>query len=351
MAGPATPGLSARVTEDCPDDSNLPQIHLLYAIPSNGPDLNLDQNGSIRASVASAQSWLANEPGGSRLRFDTCQGELDITFVRLPRTEQEYSAFGEYLPEQIEYDLWSAGFSAPNKLYAAYYSGRLEKCGQGPQPPDLPGNVVVLAPKTLHCQEAFPASSPPSTWEFTLIHEVFHALGAVSTDAPDHCDDPKCAPGHVNKPPHDLMSAPDWKFPSLLDDGRNDYWGHSNPAFVDVSKSEFLDPTPTSSEPPPIWPLHLATALPASQEPNFRSPSTSDKVTLQIVNRSGRVLHVHWLDHSGARKSHGSIPVNGSKNLDTLRDHLWVVADCQGKGLAIYRAPDKGWGRAVHVAP
>jgi len=348
---PATFGSSARPTADCPDDSDLPQIHLLYAIPSGGPDLELDTTGLIRASVESAQEWLAKASGGQRLRFDTCQGELDVTFVRLPRTDQEYSAFGNDASEQIEYDLWSAGFSAPNKLYAAYYSGNFVPCGQGPHPPGLPGNVVVLAPKTPSCPEAFPASSLPSNWEFTLIHEIFHALGAVSTDAPDHCDEDPCKPGHVKRPRNDLMSAPDWEFPSILDDGNNDYWGHTDAKLVDVSRSAFLDPTPTSAVPPPVWPLHLVTAIPASQEPTLRSPSTGEKVTLEIVNRSGSVLHVHWLDHSGARDSFGSIPVDGVKVFDTHQGHLWVVADGQDKALAIYRAPDKGWGRAVHVAP
>ncbi len=350
-AGPATPQSSPRATADCPDDGDLPQIHLLYAIPSDGTDLELDKNGLIRASVASAQSWLAKESGGSRLRFDTSQGDLDVTFVRLPRTEQEYSAFGEDVPEQVEYDLWSAGFSAPNKIYAAYYGGSLEKCGQAPHPLDLPGNVVVLAPWTPYCPEPFPVPSPPADWEFTLVHEVFHALGAVSREAPNHCFAKDCAPGHVRKPRRDLMSAPKWKFPSRLDVGKDDYWGHSKVGLVDVSRSAFLDPTPTNYALPPIWPPSVATAIPASQEPTLRSPSTSEKVKLQIVNRSGSVLHVHWLNHSGAREPYERIPVDSAILLETLQGHLWVVADDQGKALAIYRAPDKGWGRAIHVAP
>jgi len=354
-AGPATPASSPRATADCPDDSDLPQIHLIYAIPSDGPDLELDKNGSIRASVASAQSWLAKESGGPRLRFDTCQGDLDVTFVRLPRTDQEYAAFGDKVRDQVEYDLWSAGFSAPNKIYAAYYGGSLVKCGQGPQPPDLPGNVVVLAPRTLHCEEAFPASSPPAGWEFTLIHEVFHALGAVSPGAPNYCGAKDCAPGHVAQPQgqaqDDLMVAPKWEFPSRLDVGNDDYWGHSQGGFVDVSRSAFLEPTPTNSALPSIWPLLLVTAIPASQEPTLRSPSTSEKVNLQIVNRSGKVLHVYWLNHSGVRELPEQIVVDDNLVLETFQGHLWVVADDQGKALAIYRAPDKGWGRVVYVVP
>ncbi len=354
-AGPATPVSSPRTTEDCPDDVDLPQIHLIYALPSDVTDLELDKNDSIRDSVESAQSWLAKESGsGARLRFDTCQGDLDVTFVRLPRTDQEYAAFGDKVPEQVEYDLWSAGFSAPNKIYAAYYGGTHEDCGQGPQPPSNPGNVVVLSPKTVHCSGDFPASSPPGEWEFTLIHEVFHALGAVSEGAPNYCtkkDNKDCAPGHVKQPQDDLMSAPKWDFPSRLDVGKDDYWGHSQAGFVDISRSEFLDPTPANAALPEDWPPLPVTAIPASQEPTLQSPPTSKEVMLQIINRSGRALHVYWLDHSGVRKLPKQIPMMGALELNTFQGHLWVVTDDQDKALAIYRAPDKGLGRAVHVAP
>jgi len=352
--GSATPASSPRATKDCPDDSDLPQIHLLYAIPRGADDLKLDESGSIRASVASAQSWLAKESGGPRLRFDTCQGDLDVTFVQLPRTDQEYSAFGKNVRDQVEYDLWSAGFSEPNKIYAVYYGGTFKKCGQGPPPLSaLPGNVVVLAPGTPDC-EAFPDRSPPAVWELTLIHEIFHALGAVSPGAPNYCPEDKCPdrPGHVTGPLNDLMSAPNWDFPSRLDVGNDDYWGHSDANLVDVSRSAFLEPThPTNDALPLVWPLHRVSAIPASQEPTLQSPPTSEEVKLQIVNRSGRALHAYWLNHSGARELRESIPIDGRIDLNTLQGHLWVVTDDQGKALAIYRAPDKGWGRAVHVAP
>ena len=347
--GPAGLQSSPRLTADCPDDSELPQVHLLYAIPSDGPDRELDKNGLIRASVTSAQGWLASESGGPRLRFDTCLGDLDVTFVRLPRSNGEYSAFGKFVRDQVEYDLWLAGFSEPNKLYAAYYSGQLVGCGQGPRPPGLPGNVVVLAPRTPGCDEPFPATRPPADWEFTLVHEVFHALGAVSEDAPNHCCTDNS--GHVGDHSRDLMFAPNWDFPSLLDYRKNDYWGHSDVRLVDISKSEFLDPTPAGAKPPPIWPLHRVTAIPASQEPSLQSPPSSEKVTLQIVNRSGRDLKVYWIDHSGSRDLQRQISADSAKELETFGGHLWVVTDDQGTALAIYRAPNNGWGRAVHVAP
>lgn len=68
-ADPATPAPSPRRMADCAGDTDLPQIHLLYVLPSDGADLDLDKNGLIRASVESAQTWLEGESGGSRLRF------------------------------------------------------------------------------------------------------------------------------------------------------------------------------------------------------------------------------------------------------------------------------------------
>lgn len=334
-----------RYTMDRPDDTNLPQIHLLYALPSDGRDRNLDTNGLIRSSVLSAQEWLRGESGGSRLRFDTHRGELDVTFVRLPRSDSEYFAFGNNARDQIEYDLWSAGFTAANKIYAAYYGGRLQKCGSGPQPPATPGKVVVLAPLTPTCPEPFPAPAPPLDWEYTLIHEIFHALGAVGEQAPGQIG------GHVTDSRKDLMSAGEWEFPSILDINRNHYWGHSETTFPDLSKSAFLDPTPAHSVLPAVWPLQAAVVVPVSQESTLRSPSTTLNVGLQIVNQSRRDLHLHWIDDAGTRNLHQPVPPDGDPTFDTHAGHFWVLADDTGTALAIYQAPDQGWARAIYSSP
>ena len=78
-----------RVTKDRPDEAKGSQIHIVYAIPSDGADQQLDVNGSIVNSVNSWNNWLADKSGGFRVRIDTFQGQPDITFVRLRNTEAQ----------------------------------------------------------------------------------------------------------------------------------------------------------------------------------------------------------------------------------------------------------------------
>src|SRR5215216_1343977 len=75
---------AARSTADRTDDLAGYQIHVMYVLPSDGIDYNLDTNGSIASSVAATQKWFVAQTGGTRrLRFDTSSGELDISFFRL----------------------------------------------------------------------------------------------------------------------------------------------------------------------------------------------------------------------------------------------------------------------------
>lgn len=73
-------------------------------------------------------------------------------------------------------------------------------------------------------------------WEFAMLHELFHLLGAVSTDAPNHV-----LHGHVGDDPRDLMYAGSQPCqPQFIDIGRNDYYGHNNPSLLDLGDSSYL---------------------------------------------------------------------------------------------------------------
>ena len=78
-----------RSTVDRADDFVGLQVHVIYAVPSDGIDRAFDTSGGIESSTASYQTWLAGQTGGRALRFDTYQGSLDITFQRLPRPDAE----------------------------------------------------------------------------------------------------------------------------------------------------------------------------------------------------------------------------------------------------------------------
>lgn len=98
-----------RATADQPDDHRGFQVHVAYVLPSDGQDERLDTDGAIAGSVASLQAWLAQQTGGARLRFDTFQGRLDITFIRLSRTDAEIRSANQFVRDRIQEELIGLG--------------------------------------------------------------------------------------------------------------------------------------------------------------------------------------------------------------------------------------------------
>jgi hypothetical protein len=253
---PAQTAASARSTADRTDDLAGYQIHVMYVLPSDGMDYNLDTGGAIASSVAAAQKWFEVQTRGRRLRFDTSNGALDISFFRLARTDAAIAGSGAYVRDQIQSEINAAGFNHPEKIYAVYYGGSSTyACGGGAWPPTLAGNVVALylrgrPPGARPCVSNGLATSADhwGYWEFSLIHEFLHTLGAVAECAPHHA-----RAGHVSDDPRDLMYAGDkpWR-PSMLDVGNDDYFNH-NTDCLDVAKSVFIDPVAADAVAPPGW--------------------------------------------------------------------------------------------------
>ena len=247
-----------RVTRNRPDDISGYQIQALYVLPSDGVDANLDTNGTISTSVTVFQKWFVGQTGGQRLKLDTYEGALDITFVRLVETDAQIKSNGSNIRDRIEALLKTLGFNDKRKVYAVYYGGgNPSTCGDGPWPPTLVGNVGVLylngtPPGVAGCNTnrfATTTVSQPGYLEFAMIHEIIHTLGFVASCAPNHTRS-----GHVSDSPQDLMYAGSqpWQ-PSILDVGRNDYFNHNNPGCLDLAESIFLDPTDNNAVIPPGW--------------------------------------------------------------------------------------------------
>ena len=247
-AGAALP----RSTADRLDDARGPQIHVVYALPSDGVDRALDTSGAIESSVESFQRWLATQTGGARLRDDRFQGLLDVTFVRLARTDAEIASRGAFVRDELERLLAAGGQIEPGKLYAVYYDGSSTfSCGGGAWPPALPGVVAAMylhgrPPGAPACDTntLAAAGAPPGYLDYGMLHEVLHTLGAVPTCAPHHH-----RAGHTSDRPDDIMWAGTgvWQIPGLLDPGRDDYYGHGRSDCFDLARSPYL----TSNPPPP----------------------------------------------------------------------------------------------------
>lgn len=241
-----------RSTVDRLDETRGSQIHFIYAVPADGQDRRLDETGTLEGSIGSFQAWLAAETGGPNLRVDTYQGSIDISFFRLAATDAAVASRGAFVREAVEEELRTAGFDRLNRIYAVYYDGSsTHSCGGAFWPPQLTGRAIVMylrgrPPGSGACESNSFAtsSSPPTYWEYAMLHDLLHGLGLVATCAPHHH-----SAGHVFDFANDLMWAgrQPWLFPARLDIGRDDYFGHGRSDCPDLARSPYL----TSNPPPP----------------------------------------------------------------------------------------------------
>ncbi|MEM6992538.1 MAG: hypothetical protein AAF721_18635 [Myxococcota bacterium] len=246
----------ARTEVDRPDDTDLPQVHVVYALPSDGRDRGLDTNGTLAASVEVWNAWLADRAGGDGLRIDTCGGDVDVTFFVLDRTDAEVAAEGAYVREEIEAGLEAAGRIEPHKLYAVYYDGSSTyACGGGAFPPALVGRVGALylrgtPPGAPRCPQDFAAPGGEAGYlEHAMLHELLHSIGLVAT-----CGATSDGAGHATDDPSDLMySGPRPWFPTQLDPGNDDYWLHDDPDCPDLEGSALRSPMPDDAWFPEGW--------------------------------------------------------------------------------------------------
>lgn len=248
--------IGQRTTVDRPDDSDLPQIHLVYALASDGVDRFFDTNGAIKTSVESVSYWFRTQSGDLDLRWDTYNGELDVTFFRLDSDEKSITAWGAYVRDVLEQELKAAGAIQGNKQYMVFYDGASTySCGGGPWPPLLYGVVGALYLKGLP-DSPFPcdtntlgaSSTAPGYLDIAMFHEFIHALGITPTCAPN-----QHSSGHVSDSPNDLMWAGDapWNLPPKLDIGNDDYFRHGNPDCPDLANVGYIDPLPADYWLPP----------------------------------------------------------------------------------------------------
>lgn len=235
---------SGRTTVDRPDQSSLLQVKALYVVPSDGVDRQFDTNGRIATSVESVQRWFQAQ-GGSRLRFDTFNGSLDIAFLRLASTTAQIAALESPLPA-LRDAIAAAGFTDSKKSYVMFYEGQQPGvCGSAYRP----GRQAGIYLHTSGCDEIGMSLTSPRWMDYTVIHEIFHNLGASPDCAPN-----KSTSGHVGDVANDLMySGPlPRPLPRVLDANRDDYWGHGRVDCVDVRRSTFLDPLPAGVTGPAV---------------------------------------------------------------------------------------------------
>jgi hypothetical protein len=84
---------TGRVTVDRPDEVSGYQVKIMYVVPADGVDRQLDISGTLARSAEAWERWFQQQSGGQRLRLDTFNGQPDIAFFRLSRTDAQIASF------------------------------------------------------------------------------------------------------------------------------------------------------------------------------------------------------------------------------------------------------------------
>ncbi len=239
---------NSRHDRDQPDDLSGPQVHVVYALPSDAEDGNLDRYGDIERSFDAIQHWLEGEIG-QRLRLDTAGGRLDVTSLRLSFTAQEGEERGDSLVQDLEGAIRDRFGASADKAYAVYYAGPSgDDCGTASAEGRLA--VAFVHPEGCSARAVGADRETASTYEAVMVHQLLHVFGAVPECASDRLE----TSPHVGTSAEDLMYAgPEWNGHDevVIDTGRDDYFGHGRPDCLDTAASEFWEPAAAAEPRPP----------------------------------------------------------------------------------------------------
>ncbi len=307
-----------RTRVDRPDEQTGFQIQALYVLPADGTDHFLDVNGTLPTSGDGWKGWFAGQTGGTKLRGDTHDGEPDIVYVRLEATAAEVRANTHRIADALR----ERGFDQPNKIYAIYYDGPNDICGDGSS---AKGVATVYLQGDLCPGEVFTSTAAhPGYWSFVMMHELLHALGCVPPCAPNVSRE---RPAHVDDHPQDIMYYLSATHPLILDVGRDDYYGHGREDCFDLARSPFLDPLPDRVALPLRWRIHLAEKYLAAhpRAVRVRSARAGAEMHLNLINRTGHDVLLFFIDSGGKARYYAHLAHNAQVTQHTYAGHAWIL--------------------------
>jgi Divergent InlB B-repeat domain len=238
---------------DRPDTIGGDLVHLVYAVPSDGPDRFQERAPAIANDLSLIDAWWRRQDPTREPRFDFTSvpgcssrfGQLDITSARTGDPAFAFSAPDGRLLRLVN-DLAQV-LNDPTKKYLVYFDS----------PGSLSGNIcgtafvnarrgssgaVWLAPNLA----GLPGCGSLGDGDYyakTATHELIHTLGALDSSSPTGPPHP-CPgdPGHPCDSPNDVLYPGGFGIhldDYFLDVGHDDYYGHSG-SWFDVQDSPWL---------------------------------------------------------------------------------------------------------------
>ncbi|HEX9800218.1 MAG TPA: hypothetical protein VGC00_08630 [Thermoanaerobaculia bacterium] len=255
-----------RATADRLDDGGLSSLHVIYMVPADGVDEELDLDGTLDAAVESMNAWFVRETPGRQMRLDTWSfgnsSSLDITFVRGEKTQAEYAAHADGVFVAITDELELRGWNDDPglKRYVVYYGGPAESaniCGTAyynTLGTDYAQWSVVFLDAATGCgaREFGTPETGAGRSEAIAVQEMLHNEALARPQSPHHC---WAFQGHLctaaagavleNLDPESF----DVMFPfvtysleeKVLDIDHDDYYEHPAP-WNDLAESPFFEP-------------------------------------------------------------------------------------------------------------
>jgi hypothetical protein len=239
-------------TNDRPDVVGGNQIHVVYAVPSDGADRFAQIASAIATDVGAIGEWWRKQDPTRAPRFDlagfscTGVGSLDVSDVRLPHPTAYYNQASAPRVQQLRDDLLAAGFDDATKKYLVYYDQAQpalgSDCGAAYVNAQSGGShgyaAVYIAPNLAGCGSL----GVGGYLAVIAAHELINGLGALDTATPGPPHRCPADPLHPCDSTLDVLAprpAATTLAAAVLDVGHDDYYAHAG-SWWDVQDSAWL---------------------------------------------------------------------------------------------------------------
>ena len=231
-------------------------VHVVYAMPSDGPDRFGERASAIATDISMVANWWRLQDPAREPRFDLASipncssrfGQLDISSIRIAEPAAAFAS-----PDGRFQRLLSSltpSLTSSDKKYLIYFESPVnfggDICGTAftrPRSGGLSGSGAIWLAPNLYGLPGCGTIGNGGYVASTAAHELIHALGALdSTSVPGPPHPCPGDPGHPCDSRSDLLSPngfSEFLVDYALDVGKDDYYGHSG-TWWDVQDSAWL---------------------------------------------------------------------------------------------------------------